>query len=222
MANREEEIYEKLKGEIINLDLVPGTKIREEDLVNRFHISRTPIRAVILRLELDGFLIVAPKRGTYVSKMDAKQINDSLFIRKAVEATVLTSLMDTITEDQIKELEDLLQKQEEIVLMEPSIEKSKLFFHNDNLFHATLFRFMNLEGVWKEIHTNQNNLNRVRIMANLRETNKVEKVYAQHVQILEGLKEKNLDKTLEAFKAHIDGGFDGIDNVIKKYKDYFI
>src|SRR5574344_1244482 len=222
MANREEEIYEKLKSEIINLDMVPGTKIREEDLVSRFHISRTPSRAVILRLELDGFLNVAPKRGTYVSKMDAKKISNSLFIRKTDETTVLKRLIECINDEQINELEDLLNKQEKIVYMEPSIEKSKLFFNNDNLFHATLFRFMNLEGVWKEIHTNQNNLNRVRIMANLREANKVEKVYAQHVQILEGLKEKNLDKTLEAFKAHIDGGFDGIDNVIKKYKDYFI
>ena len=73
----------------------------------------------------------------------------------------------------------------------PSIAKSKMFFHNDNLFHATMFKFASLEGVWKIIHTNAIPLNRARIMANLRSNPQVEKIYEQHKQMVEYLKNKD-------------------------------
>lgn len=215
-------IYEKLKSQIINLDYVPGMKIREEDLVIKFKVSRTPIRAVISRLASDGFLEVVPKRGTYVTKIDTKNISDSLYIRKAVEMSMLKTLIYIITDDQINQLEKILEEQKHIIEKEPSLEKSKAFFHNDNLFHATMFKFSNLDGVWAQIHTKQNNLNRVRIFANLRETNKVEEVYSEHMHMLDALKKRDVNEALTEFNKHLDEGFEGIDSVINKYKEYFI
>ena len=43
-------IYEEIKRKIINLDLLPGTKVREEDLASEYNISRTPIRGVISKI----------------------------------------------------------------------------------------------------------------------------------------------------------------------------
>lgn len=217
-----ESIYEELKSNIINLDLVPGTKIREEDLASRFNVSRTPIRTVIARLEKDDLLTVVPQKGTYVSKINIANISDFIYVRKAVEISVLQIVEKTLTLQQIQQLNDILAQQHEIIMMETSIEKSKMFFHNDNLFHATLFRFANLEGVWKLIHTEATTLNRVRIMANLRTTTQVEKIYAQHKQIVECLKNHQIDDAIQIFASHMDGGFEGINEVIEKYKDYFM
>jgi DNA-binding GntR family transcriptional regulator len=217
-----ESIYEELKSNIINLDLVPGTKIREEDLASRFNVSRTPIRTVIARLEKDDLLTVVPQKGTYVSKINIANISDFIYVRKAVEVSVLQIVEKTLTLQQIQQLNDILAQQHEIIMMETSIEKSKMFFHNDNLFHATLFRFANLEGVWKLIHTEATTLNRVRIMANLRTTTQVEKIYAQHKQIVECLKNHQIDDAIQIFASHMDGGFEGINEVIEKYKDYFM
>ena len=222
MGRSVESIYEELKSNIINLDLVPGTKIREEDLATRFNISRTPIRTVIARLEKDDLLSVAPQKGTYVSKINISNISDFIYVRKAVETSVLEVVEKTINLSQIKELEKILDRQHEIILMEPSIEKSKLFFHNDNLFHATLFKFANLDGVWKVIHTNATTLNRVRIIANLRSTTQVERIYDQHRQIVECLKNHDIDQAKKIFASHMDGGFEGINAIIDKYKDYFM
>lgn len=217
-----ESIYEELKSNIINLDLVPGTKIREEDLANRFSISRTPIRTVISRLEKDDLLTVVPQKGTYVSKINIANISDFIYVRKAVEVSVLEIVEKTLTLNQIQTLERILEEQHKIIMMEPSIEKSKKFFHNDNLFHATLFKFANLEGAWKIIHTNATTLNRVRIMANLRTTTQVEKIYEQHRQIVECLKNHNIEDAKKIFASHMDGGFEGINEVIDKYRDYFM
>jgi len=214
-------IYEEIKHDIINLDITPGTKVKEEDLASKYHISRTPVRSVIARLVKDNLLVVYPQKGTYVSKIDINNINDYIFIRKQVEMSVIKKVCQIIKEDELKELEAILKEQYEIILMEPSIKKSKMFFHNDNKFHATLFKICNLEGVWRIIHSNAVQLNRVRIMSNLRDVSDVEKVYEQHYTVYENLKNHNEDAAIKAFSDHLENGFDGLNKVIEKYKDYF-
>lgn len=221
MAKNVDAIYEEIKSQIINLDLLPGTKVKEEDLAKEFNISRTPIRGVISRLVKDSLLEVKPQKGTYVSKIDLSKINDYIYVRKAVEMQMISKICNIITDEQIKELEEILVKQHEIIQMEPSIAKSKMFFHNDNLFHATMFKFASLEGVWKIIHTNAIPLNRARIMANLRSNPQVEKIYEQHKQMVEYLKNKDEKGAINALEYHLDGGFDGIAALVDKYNDYF-
>ena len=221
MAKNVDAIYEEIKSQIINLDLLPGTKVKEEDLAKEFNISRTPIRGVISRLVKDSLLEVKPQKGTYVSKIDLSKINDYIYVRKSVEMQMISKICNVITDEQIKELEEILVKQYEIIQMEPSIAKSKMFFHNDNLFHATMFKFASLEGVWKIIHTNAIPLNRARIMANLRSNPQVEKIYEQHKQMVEYLKSKDEKGAINALEYHLDGGFDGIAALVDKYNDYF-
>lgn len=221
MAKNVDAIYEEIKSQIINLDLLPGTKVKEEDLAKEFNISRTPIRGVISRLVKDSLLEVKPQKGTYVSKIDLSKINDYIYVRKSVEMQMISKICNVITDEQIKELEEILVKQHEIIQMEPSIAKSKMFFHNDNLFHATMFKFASLEGVWKIIHTNAIPLNRARIMANLRSNPQVEKIYEQHKQMVEYLKSKDEKGAINALEYHLDGGFDGIAALVDKYNDYF-
>ena len=215
-------IYEEIKRKIINLDLLPGTKIREEDLADEYNMSRTPIRGVISRLVKDSLLEVAPKKGTYVSKIDVSNINDYIYVRKSVEESVLVLVCNKITQQQIIELEEILHMQKDIMKMEPSINKSKMFFHNDNYFHAKLFNIANLDGVWHIIHTNAIPLNRARIMANLRSNPEVEKIYEQHQIMLECIRNKDVDGAKKAASKHMEDGFEGIHEIVKKYNEYFI
>lgn len=215
-------IYEEIKSRIINLDYLPGTKIKEEDLAKDFNASRTPIREVIARLVKDSLLVVAPKKGTYVSKIDISNINNYIFVRKEVEKSVIALLIKNISEEQINELEEILKEQKSIMEMEPSIEKSKKFFHNDNAFHAALFKFVNLSGVWELIHTNAIPLNRARIMANLRSNVQVNEVYTQHLEMLESIKCKDKKRAIKSLSDHLDDGFEGIGYLLRKYNDFFI
>ena len=215
-------IYEEMKNRIINLDYLPGTKIKEEDLAKEFNASRTPIREVIARLVKDSLLVVAPKKGTYVSKIDISNINYYIYIRKEVEKSVIARLIKNITDEQILKLEAILKEQKEIVELEPSIEKSRKFYHNDNKFHATLFEIAYLSGVWKLIHTNAIPLNRARTMANLRTTPQVNDIYNQHIEMLESIKVKDKKRAIESFEEHLDRGFEGIGYLLEKYNEFFI
>lgn len=63
-------VYDILRDEIIDLSLAPGSPIDENQLAERFAMSRTPIREALVRLASDGFVTTLPNRSTVVSNID--------------------------------------------------------------------------------------------------------------------------------------------------------
>lgn len=63
-------VYEKLRNEIVELKLEPGSPIDELQLSKRFSLSRTPIREALVRLAAEGLITALPNRATIVSSID--------------------------------------------------------------------------------------------------------------------------------------------------------
>ncbi len=63
-------VYDILRDEIISLSLPPGSAIDENQLAERFAMSRTPIREALVRLAGDGLVTTLPNRSTVVSNID--------------------------------------------------------------------------------------------------------------------------------------------------------
>lgn len=63
-------VYDVLRDEIISLSLPPGSPIDENQLAERFQMSRTPIREALVRLAGDGLVTTLPNRSTVVSNID--------------------------------------------------------------------------------------------------------------------------------------------------------
>jgi DNA-binding GntR family transcriptional regulator len=63
-------VYDILRDEIISLQLLPGSPIDENQLAERFEMSRTPIREALVRLGSDGLVTALPNRSTVVSNID--------------------------------------------------------------------------------------------------------------------------------------------------------
>lgn len=84
-----DEIVDYLYKEITSLRLMPGTRISEPDIAEKFGVSRQPVRDAFRRLETMDLILVRPKRATEVRKFSARGIEKSRFVRAAVEAAVL-------------------------------------------------------------------------------------------------------------------------------------
>lgn len=63
-------VYDTLRDEIIDLSLEPGSPVDENQLAERFAMSRTPIREALVRLASDGLVTTLPNRSTVVSNID--------------------------------------------------------------------------------------------------------------------------------------------------------
>jgi DNA-binding GntR family transcriptional regulator len=71
-----EEIYSTLKDDILNAELQPGAMLDEMQLMERFEVSRTPIREVIRKLAADGLVGMEPHRSAYVNTFTVQDIAD--------------------------------------------------------------------------------------------------------------------------------------------------
>lgn len=84
-----QDIYQSLKSMITSLEIAPGSRVTESQLATYFHVSRTPIRAALQRLESEGLLNVMPKQGCFIRNIDILQISHYYDVRVALENLVL-------------------------------------------------------------------------------------------------------------------------------------
>ena len=67
------QVFERLRGLIISLDLPPGSPLSRAALAAQFGVSSTPIRDALMRLEEEGLVDVFPQYATVVSR-DRKSV----------------------------------------------------------------------------------------------------------------------------------------------------
>jgi DNA-binding GntR family transcriptional regulator len=80
-----ERAYLELRDRIVTLRLAPGTVLREDALMADLGIGRTPLREAVKRLALENLVAVQPRRGTFVTDVDAADIVHITEIRAELE-----------------------------------------------------------------------------------------------------------------------------------------
>jgi len=132
-----EVVCESLREAIRSGVLKPGERIMEIQLAEELGVSRTPVREAIRKLELEGYVVMMPRRGTYVASMSIRDINEIFEIRTALESLSNGLAADHITDDELEHLQRLLV----IIggyIKEGNIEKiveTDIEFH-DLMYHA--------------------------------------------------------------------------------------
>jgi DNA-binding GntR family transcriptional regulator len=80
-----EHAYMELRDRIVTLHLPPGTVLREDALMSELGIGRTPLREAVKRLALENLVDVQPRRGTFVSAVEAADIANITEVRAELE-----------------------------------------------------------------------------------------------------------------------------------------
>ena len=81
-----ERAYLELRDRIVTLHLPPGTVLREDALMQEMGIGRTPLREAVKRLALESLVEVQPRRGTFVTEVEASDIQNITEVRAELEA----------------------------------------------------------------------------------------------------------------------------------------
>jgi DNA-binding GntR family transcriptional regulator len=66
-------VYERLRDEILSLELRPGQLIDEASLAARFDVSRSPVREALVRLASEGLVETVPNKGTIVTPLNIEE-----------------------------------------------------------------------------------------------------------------------------------------------------
>ena len=78
-------VFNTLRQAILKGELKPGERLMEIALAERLGVSRTPIREAMRKLELEGLVVMIPRRGAQVANITEKDLNDVLEVRIVLE-----------------------------------------------------------------------------------------------------------------------------------------
>ena len=106
--------YETLKHAIITGDLPAGSRIVETDYADRMHISRTPLREALRKLERDGLVEYMLRRGVIVRAFTIADVEEIYTIRNSLEMLTLPAIIENATEQDIARLRAILAEMDEL------------------------------------------------------------------------------------------------------------
>lgn len=108
-------VFHTLREAILHGDLQPGERLMEIKLANRMGVSRTPIREAIRMLELEGLVIMVPRKGAQVAQITEKDLKDVLEVRMGLEELAVKFACQRITPEQLERLEKAAREFEDQV-----------------------------------------------------------------------------------------------------------
>ena len=103
-------VYASMVGMIGELELPPGVRLVEEELAQRFDVSKTPVREALLLLESDGLVRLEPYHGATVTWLSLEEYQELLFMQDALEHAALPLVVADITARDLRAIGDLVER----------------------------------------------------------------------------------------------------------------
>jgi DNA-binding GntR family transcriptional regulator len=192
-------VFESLREAIISGVLKPGERLMEIQLAEEMGVSRTPIREAIRKLELEGFVVMIPRKGAYVAGISLKDIADVFEIRAALEALAASLAAERITEEELEQMERLLVRKAELT------EANDLdsIVEVDTDFHAILFKASRNEKLGQILNNLREQIQRFRAVS-LAMPGRMKEALEEHRKIVEALSERNVALVASLAAEHIE------------------
>jgi len=108
-------VYETLREAILRQVIRPGERMMENKLADEMGVSRTPVREAIRQLELEGFVIMVPRKGAYVAEISLTDIQEVYEIRTALEVLASGLAAERATTEEIEDMERCLVREAEVL-----------------------------------------------------------------------------------------------------------
>ena len=207
-------VFESLREAIINGHLKPGERLMEIQLADEMGVSRTPVREAIRKLELEGFVVMIPRKGAYVAGISLKDIADVFEIRAALESLAAALAAERITEDELEALERSLVKVAECT--EANDLDSLITVDTD--FHDILYKASRNDRLVQIVSNLREQIQRFR-MSSLSHPGRMKDALEEHRKLVEALSERNVELARTLAREHIENAENSMLDVIRTKED---
>jgi DNA-binding GntR family transcriptional regulator len=200
-----EDVAERLREEIFNKNLAPGSWLDEQSLAIQFGISRTPMREAIKVLASEGLVTIKMRRGAYVTEVSRADLEQIFTILSLLEGQAAKEAAMKATEDELNLLDDLHHRLEKAAA-DRDIEQ---FFEINGKFHDLIQeiagnRWMN--GVIADLRK----VLKLHRRDSLTSTGRIQNSLLEHREILKALLKRD-ELTVEALmRKHLAQGLEAV------------
>ncbi|WP_206811373.1 GntR family transcriptional regulator [Paradesulfitobacterium ferrireducens] len=189
-------VFEAMREAIISGVLKPGERLMEIQLAEEMGVSRTPVREAIRKLELEGFVVMIPRKGAYVAGVSHKDVADVFEIRAALEGLAAGLAAERVTEDEIEQMERVL------FYKEGEERDLEMIVKSDTDFHALVYKASRNQRLVQILENLREQIQRFRATS-LAVPGRVRDALEEHRAIVEALANHDVEKAQELANSHI-------------------
>lgn len=204
-------VFNTLRQAILRGELKPGERLMEIQLANKLGVSRTPIREAIRKLELEGLVLMIPRRGAEVAEITEQNLRDVLEVREALEELSVKLACEHATQAQIEEMKQAAKVFEESL----SGDDVTRIAEADVAFHDAINMATDNQKLIQILNNLREQMYRYR-MEYLKDRQSHSVLVREHEEILNALCARDAEKALNVTITHIERQRDHILNLLTK------
>ena len=206
-------VFNTLRQAILRGELKPGERLMEIQLADKLGVSRTPIREAIRKLELEGLVLMIPRRGAEVAEITEKSLRDVLEVRGALEELAVELACDRITEEGIEQLK-VAAKEFEEALQSGDVTT---YAEADVKFHDVIYLATENQRLIQLLYNLREQMYRYRV-----EYLKQEEVHPillkEHDHIIACIEKRDKEAAKQAVATHVDNQVKTVSDSIRTKK----
>lgn len=198
-------VFNTLRQAILRGELKPGERLMEIQLANKLGVSRTPIREAIRKLELEGLVLMIPRKGAEVAEITEKSLRDVLEVRRALEELAVELVCEKITDEQIQDLKGAAED------FKASLKEGDItrIAEADVKFHDVIYMATDNQKLIQLLNNLREQMYRYRIEY-LKKKECYPQLLEEHETIIQAIEEHDKKKATDITVQHINNQVDTV------------
>jgi DNA-binding GntR family transcriptional regulator len=190
-------IVDSVTTAIVERRLMPGTKLKEQQIADIFSVSRTVVRQALNQLSRDRLVTLEPARGAFVAQPSINEARQVFEVRQMLEVAMLRRLCAVITDAQLRELRAHLAAEREAVTRTDVPGRTRLLAD----FHVVLARMLGNDVLAQMLADLLSRSSLISLM--YQSSHSAEHSRDEHVAIVEALQRRDARAAVRLLEAHL-------------------
>ena len=195
-----DKVYRALKEAILSMNIYGSPeeiRLDERELAAQLGVSRTPIREAISRLEQEGFVRIAQRRGVFVVRKTKREVVEMITVWAALEGMAARLITRTASDPEIAELRRMFATFEN---NEPRAHIDE-YSETNVRFHQKILQMSKSELIGQLAENLFAHVRAIRVRT-IGDNGRVERSIIDHMQIIEALEQRDTDQAERLVRQH--------------------
>lgn len=207
-------VFETLREAILKGVLSPGQHLMEMQLAYQLGVSRTPVREAIRMLELEGLVVMIPRKGARVAAISEKSLCDVLEVRRALEELSVRLACSRMDRKDLEKLDAINQQFIKACQGDDVVQIARI----DESFHGLIYEAADNDKLLQLLNQMQNQMYRYRIeYIKMKERRPI--LVEEHKKIIHALAKKDEAAAIQAIRMHISHQEQNVMSEIQRSKN---
>lgn len=207
-------VFNTLREAILRGELKPGERLMEIQLANKLGVSRTPIREAIRKLELEGLVLMIPRKGAEVAQITEKSLRDVLEVRRALENLAVQLACLRMSPQTLADLKAAARAFEEILGGEDVTAVAEA----DVAFHDVIYMATDNQRLISLLNNLREQMYRYRVEY-LKRKECHKQLLWEHQEIIRAIEAGEIDVATKITEQHIDNQVEAVSDALRHLEE---